>query len=508
MVQVVIRVDGSSKIGSGHVMRCLALGRALRTQLWQVHFVCKELAGHYCDVIQQAGFALSKISAHPGSLEVNWLEDAAQTLVAINADVCEAVDWLVLDHYMLTQEWEQALRPHVSRVLVIDDFGNRHHDCDVLLDQNVLPGTVNRYEACTSQNCKHLLGPEYALLQPVYQQARQHIRPRTGSIKRILIFFGGVDSANMTEKAVDAFLELQRQDIAVDLVLGSNYLHQDAVRRKVQGCSNIHIHVGLPDLADLMRVADLAIGAGGVTHWERMCLGLPSVVVSLSANQTPVNESLSNLGLVKLLGHHSAVTVSQISQVLNELVRSGLAPDWSQRCMELVDGRGALRVWAAMEQRVAEALVARDVSLEDEHLLLLWANDPVTRQNAFSTDPIPKSVHASWLRRKLGDPSSTKFYIVQTQNGALLGQVRFDWQEGNVWEIDYAVNPSMRGLGWGCPMLRVALQRLRYAVPTAAVRAHVKTGNQASCRVFESLGFQRAELVGGAVEFKLLNVDA
>jgi RimJ/RimL family protein N-acetyltransferase len=57
-------------------------------------------------------------------------------------------------------------------------------------------------------------------------------------------------------------------------------------------------------------------------------------------------------------------------------------------------------------------------------------------------------------------------------------------------------------------MLRVALQRLRYAVPTAAVRAHVKTGNQASCRVFESLGFQRAELVGGAVEFKLLNVDA
>ena len=483
-------------------MRCLALARALRSQFWQVHFVCKELAGNYCDVIQQAGFPLSKIPAHQGSAEVNWLEDAAQTLVAINADVHSAVDWLVVDHYMLAQKWEQAMRPHVSRVLAIDDFGKRHHGCDVLLDQNVLPGAPNQYEALTPRNCKHLLGPEYALLQPVYQQTRQDIRPRSGPIKRILIFFGGVDSANMTEKAVDAFLELQRQDIGVDLVLGSNYVHQDAVRRKVKGYGNIHVHVGLPDLADLMRIADFAMGAGGVTHWERMCLGLPSVVVSLSANQTPVNEGLSNLGLVKLLGHHSSVTVSQISQVLRELMRSGLAPDWSQRCMETVDGRGSLRVWAAMEQQAAKALVARDVSLEDEHLLLLWANDPVTRQNAFSTDPIPESVHASWLRRKLSDLSSPKFYIVQTQDGALLGQVRFDLQ-GDAWEIDYAVNPSMRGLGWGCPMLQAALKRLRHEVPTAAVRAHVKTGNQASCRVFESLGFQKTGVVGGAVEFKM-----
>lgn len=483
-------------------MRCLALAKALQDQHWRVHFVCKALPGNYCDLLERAGFALFRIPTNAVDAEFNWLDDAAQTLLAINADVRGAVDWLVVDHYMLGEDWERAMRPHVSRLIVIDDLGNRHHDCDVLLDQNVLPGAPNRYETLTPRNCKHLLGPEYALLQPVYQQTRQDIRPRAGPIKRILIFFGGVDSANMTERAVDAFLELQRQDIAVDLVLGSNYVHQDAIRRKVQGCGNIRVHVGLSDLADLMRVADLAIGAGGVTHWERMCLGLPSVVVSLSANQIPVNESLSSLGLVKLLGHHSTVTVPQISQVLDELVQSGLASDWSQRCMDVVDGRGALRVWAAMEQHAAKVLVARDVSLDDEYLLLLWANDTVTRQNAFSTDQIPASVHASWLRRKLSDSSVTRFYIVQTQDGALLGQVRFDWQE-DVWEIDYAVNPSMRGLGWGRPTLRAALKRLRDEVAMAPVRAHVKTGNRASCRVFESLGFQKTEVAGGSVEFKM-----
>lgn len=486
-------------------MRCLALAHALKSQCWRIHFVCRELPGHYCDVIQAAGFPLSRLPLAGVNTEPDWVEDAEQTMAAIHAFVEDGVEWLVVDHYMLGDPWERVMRPHVAQVLVIDDLGNRRHDCDVLLDQNVVSDMPNRYVSLKPQGCTQLIGPSYALLQPIYEKARQEVRPRKGAVKRILIFFGGVDGANMTERAIDAVLQLQRPDIAVDVVLGANYVHQEAMQHKVLNHPHIHIHTGLPHLASLMKIADLAIGAGGVTHWERMCLGLPSLVISLSDNQIANNESLDKLGLVKLLGHHSTVTVSQLVQVLSEVIRVGIPSEWSQRCMGVVDGRGALRVWAAMELHANAPLVVRNVSLSDERLLLEWANDPLTRQNAFSTAPIPNSVHANWLRKKLNDPSSTRFYIVQTQDGVLLGQVRFDVQEG-VWEIDYAVNPSLRGLGVGRPMLMAALHRLRLEVPAVVGRAQVKAENQASQRVFESLGFEKTELEDGSMEFKILGV--
>ena len=93
----------------------------------------------------------------------------------------------------LDERWERYLRPYVSRIFVIDDLADRVHDCDLLLDQNLVEGMETRYDEKIPSSCGKMLGPEYALLQPIYSELHDKIPPREGRIRRFLIFFCGVD---------------------------------------------------------------------------------------------------------------------------------------------------------------------------------------------------------------------------------------------------------------------------------------------------------------------------
>lgn len=342
------RTDGGSLTGSGHVMRCLMLAQALQAQGGEVLFICREQPGHLCDLITERGFAVERLAAIPGGAAADWADDARETRAALEAGMSRKADWLIVDHYLLDRRWEGALRASADRLMVIDDLCNRPHDCDVLLDQNLVAGMHERYADKLPASCRQLIGPTYALLHPDYARLHAHVAPRRGAFRRILIFFGGADSANLTERALDAFLALGRPDIAVDIVIGASSRHGDTVRQKAGAHANISVHAGLPSLATLMSRADLAIGAGGSTHWERLCLGLPCLVVTLADNQRLISEELHRLGVIQLLGHHDEVDQLMITGALDRLIRQGLPQDWSLRCMAMVDGGGAERVRAAL----------------------------------------------------------------------------------------------------------------------------------------------------------------
>lgn len=169
--------------------------------------------------------------------------------------------------------------------------------------------------------------------------------PRLGSVQRIFVSFGGSDRPNITGRVLDAFLALDRLDIALDLVVspGSPFLVE--LRGKVAMYSNVTLHEGLPALAELMVQADLAIGAGGATSWERICLGLPSLVVTIAENQEPIAEEPDRRGLVRWLGDESLVTKSTIAEELSNLISDrGWRQHCSSQCLALLDGRGTARV--------------------------------------------------------------------------------------------------------------------------------------------------------------------
>lgn len=355
----VFRTDASNEIGTGHVIRCLSLAGVLAEKGMDILFICREHEGNLCNFIEEKGFTVIRLpllrdsfiaeddSAHACWLGAGWNEDAEQTCAIIhNLDI--KPDWLVVDNYGIDYRWEKILRPLADRIFVIDDLANRNHDCDILLDQNLVAEMHNRYLGKVPENCRLLLGPDYALLHPIYAELHDRIPPRDGQIRRILISFGGADSDDLTGRALSAFINLNRPDIEVDVVISENWSHKYTIEKLASGHGNIHLHRTLPTLAPLMAKADLAIGASGTTSWERLCLGLPAIVITLADNQKCVAEELHEVGAIYLLGDKDEVSVEDIIQYLSKLINRGIRYGMSEYCSKIVDGKGLNRVYASL----------------------------------------------------------------------------------------------------------------------------------------------------------------
>lgn len=500
-MNIVFRVDASVAIGSGHVFRCLTLARALREKGAKASFICRAHEGHLSELIMQNHFETTLLPPvvtmdecdhgveHALWLGSPWRQDAEETRVAIEA-MGTIPDWLVVDHYAIDRKWEGSLRDMVGQLMVIDDLADRMHDCDVLLDQNLVARMLTRYDDKAPAACIKLLGPDYALLHPVYSLLHDRSLPRAGRIRRIFIFFGGFDPHNLTGRALAAFLLTKRSDINVDVVIAKDSPHEDSIRKQIESHGNIRVFTALPTLAELLAKADLAIGAGGATNWERLCVGLPAIVITVAANQRPIARELSERGLVRWIGDAGDSDAKGLAKLLADLFVDGLDEGWSFRCRKAVDGRGAIRVCAVMMVNASTPLSGRRAKAEDEALLLSWANDKVTRQNAFSPAPISEESHQEWFRARLRKTEGCRIYIVETPAGEPIGQVRFERQE-RAWEVHYSLSPSFRGRGLGRQLLDAGLTGLRAEqMQGDLIFGRVKSDNHRSRKVFEALGFE------------------
>lgn len=350
-MRVCIRTDASLLIGSGHIMRCLTLADELRSQDVDALFVCREHPGNLCSYIEEKGFTVHRIpcaivlteplkeDAHLSWLGATWQVDAEQTSAVLKSIF--PIDWLVVDHYALDSRWEKSLRHLVRRVMVIDDLADREHDCDLILDQNFYKDLESRYDHLVPSGCKKLLGPDYALLRPEFREARKHLKQRDGVVRRILVSFGASDLTDETSKTLHALSMLNRTDIGIDVVVGTANPHKAKVQTLCAGMSNVRFHLQVSNIARLMAEADLFIGAGGSTTWERCFLGLPSIVVSLADNQVELTKHMAAFGALKYLGSNKQITVMSLVSTIKDFLN---APDFlsamGKKAMSIITSHG------------------------------------------------------------------------------------------------------------------------------------------------------------------------
>ncbi|MBW4933774.1 UDP-2,4-diacetamido-2,4,6-trideoxy-beta-L-altropyranose hydrolase [Marinobacter sp. F4206] len=355
---VVFRVDASLEIGTGHAMRCLTLADVLQAKHARCIFVMRNLPGnleslvkskdHEVRMLPERGPSDSEVlTGHEGWLRTDWKTDAADTIAAIQD---APPDWLIVDHYALDARWEQALADSVESLLVIDDLADRPHVCDVLLDQN-LGRSQSDYDGLLPQTAVKLMGLRYALLRPEFADKRaiSIARRRSGAVQTILVSMGGVDSENITSdvlRALDSVQELKSCHVTV--VMGRGAPHAEEISELIQRMRlRARMMVNVGDMASLMSDADLAIGAAGGTAWERCCLGLPSLLVVMAANQKPGTDALARTGAALAVGDRT-----HVSESLAGAVRSLLDPAhiraMSDRAASLCDGQGVRRVVAQM----------------------------------------------------------------------------------------------------------------------------------------------------------------
>jgi UDP-2,4-diacetamido-2,4,6-trideoxy-beta-L-altropyranose hydrolase len=340
-MNIVFRVDSSTQIGVGHLMRCLTLADEFQKKNHKITFICRELQGNLVNLIKYKVIGLlGNNDFQSDDLYLNLLgetqeQDAGQVIRVMP----ENTDLLIVDNYALDEVWHKKLRQYTDKIMVIDDLADKQFDCDILLNQN-LGSQVKDYQGKVLNDCELLLGCDYALLRPEFKELRGQAlekRKNTKKIKNILISMGGSDIKNIT---YDVLQQLD-SNFNVVVVLGSISPHNAMIENYAKD-KKIKVIVNADNMAELMLEADLAIGASGSTNWERLCLGLPSLIFTVAENQIKFSKILDKLELIRLLGH---VGESKVVDVVKENIL--LIDDlnvWSERCFNSCSCDGTSKV--------------------------------------------------------------------------------------------------------------------------------------------------------------------
>lgn len=358
-LQIAFRVDASLQIGSGHVMRCLTLANALREQGAICRFVCRAQPGDLIELLREQQHEVLTLVSPPRKpsqsdsatpyanwLMTTWQTDAQQTQAELSAVGFH--DWLVVDHYALDAQWEQAVSCTARRLLVIDDLANRRHHADLLLDQ-----TFERknavYQPLINPGCELCCGVEYVLLRPEFDlwRARSLESRKSTRLQRVLISLGGVDQTNIGRDILLALRDPRLPaDIEICLVLGASSPWIEEMRRLCEIMPGVELRVAAGNMAELLSHCDLAIGAAGSSAWERCCLGVPTLMLVLADNQRRIAAQLSAVGAAELLtpGPDLHEQVVSAMQVVNDVQLR----EMSRKAAALVPGSGVKRIIKAM----------------------------------------------------------------------------------------------------------------------------------------------------------------
>lgn len=368
-MRIAFRTDASLQIGNGHVMRCLTLADVLHERGVQCFFICRPHAGNLIKLIVQRGHqvlvlpALRESACHKSSgiahvdwLGTEWVNDSVDTQQVLSISLGpQLLDWLVVDHYALDRRWEQAQRRRARRIMAIDDLADRHHDCDLLLDQN-LGRTAQDYCGLLNPSTITLIGPQFALLRPEFYTMRsQSLARRTTNqqIKNLLISMGGVDKDNTTGQVLDVLKVCALPpDLQIKVVMGQHapWLEHVKARAGHMQCKT-QVMVGVSNIAKLMAESDLAIGASGGTAWERCCLGLPSILLVLAKNQLQGAVALKNAGAAIIVETQSQI-VDFFRELQSECTAQAMLQKMSEAAAAVTDGYGGTRVADRIMDRI------------------------------------------------------------------------------------------------------------------------------------------------------------
>jgi UDP-2,4-diacetamido-2,4,6-trideoxy-beta-L-altropyranose hydrolase len=479
---VLFRADASEAIGTGHVVRCLALAAELERRGIEPWFATRRAVGDLSHLIAARGYQVVR-------LEGPAADEAAEIRSSLPQQRRgRPFAALVMDHYGLGEEWLKAARNLATLRLVIDDLADRRLTCEVVVNANLGVSPAD-YADLAAPATRLLVGTRFVLLRQPFLTARKAGRRPVGAVENVLVSMGGGDPFGATAKAVAA-ARSALPEARIVVVLGALCHVDPAFGPEIE----VHRAIEAEAMASLMSDADIVIGAGGTTSWERCALGRPSVIVRVADNQNANATGLAAAGAAIDGGAAGTLDIGALAGLIGELAADvARRGDMSDRAWELIDGRGVERV-----ANQIDGVRVRKAAWSDGRLLWRWANDPGTRAASLHSEPIPYPEHEEWLRARLADRSCL-FLIGETGAGPI-GQVRFEAQDDGA-EVSISVAPEHRGTV-GSLLLASALRRFSARSPRADVIARVKVDNGASRRVFEQAGFRLVGDNGGVLLYR------
>ncbi|WP_019988969.1 UDP-2,4-diacetamido-2,4,6-trideoxy-beta-L-altropyranose hydrolase [Rudanella lutea] len=260
MRSILFRADGNTQIGMGHLMRSLALAIILGDAFNCRFAICQPtpavnalLLGHGFPVL---------------SLDTQHIDELIPHT--------QAEDILVLDGYHFDEAFQKVLRGKVHKLVFIDDLMRGHQVADVILNHTAgIPATEYEAEPYT----QFLLGPRYALVNPLFKAARLHT-----SANDILINLGGADIQNISHTLTEWLIK-HYPKCSLRVVLGSANPHVATFSNFPQDRLTVLQSLSVAQMAHEIDHCRLAIVSCSTIAYEVASVGRPFIGILTADNQ-------------------------------------------------------------------------------------------------------------------------------------------------------------------------------------------------------------------------------
>jgi len=310
---LLVRVDSGINIGSGHVMRCLALAQAWQDGGGDAVFVLATESPNAEARLTTEGFEVLHINAKLGSAE-----DARLTTKLAHK---YGASWVVVDGYHFDGDYQKIIKEAGLNLLFIDDYGHAdYYPADIVLNQNI-HADEDLYRNRASYT-KLLLGTRYVLLRREFLRWQGYRREIPEIARKMLVTMGGSDPQNVTLKVLQALKNIDIDGFEAVCVIGGNNPHYDALKDFVETANlPVRIERDVKDMSQLMAWADVAITAGGTTCWELAFMGVPFIGLSRAKQEAILLQETTRIGMSLNMGEHQNLEPRDISEVLMRLIK-------------------------------------------------------------------------------------------------------------------------------------------------------------------------------------------
>lgn len=336
-----IRADSNPTISGGHIMRCLAIAKAVMESCQEVTFLVAD--DNPVKILKDEGVSYINLNSDWRNLMTDI--DQVKDILSKTKN-----SFLLIDSYRITKEYVNILKPYAKIGYIgskLEYLGN----LDFLINYST-DVDFDFYQNNYSDGTKLLLGAVYAPLRKEFQHIELQYRRH---IKRILLTTGNTDKDRIVEELLEKLIPILRgRDIIVDVVIGRMFENQAQLHTKYDGNPNIILHENVTSMSTLMKSCDLALSANGTTVYELSAMGLPTISFSMVEEQVRSAEKLDSLGAMDYCGRSYADQRRCVEQIIckvqyyieNDQERVNLA----RRAHELIDGNGCQKIVHALFQ--------------------------------------------------------------------------------------------------------------------------------------------------------------
>jgi len=456
--KVIIRVDGDSDIGLGHIYRGIALAEMLKSN-FNIVFVVKRTT--IISPVSDAGFQYvlipndCELFNEPEWFVKNFKRDAI----------------IVIDGYDFTEDYQSKIKEYDFRLVYIDDLIKGTQKADIVINHS--PG-AQAHDYKKEDYTKLALGLNYAIVRKLFAQYVPEKRRVNSEVKSVFISFGGADANDFSYLAVKALLDIKVIE-EINVVLGAAYTQKAIFNLNTE---KLKLHENLTEQAmfDLMKKVDLAIVPASTLSIELAFMGVPMLLGYFVDNQKGIYNGFISENLAVPLGDFNKFNFTMLR---NEF------EIYLQKLKSLNTKILGNPVNNIIRLFQSENLTIRKATESDLLFVFNLSNESLVRENSYKSDPIKIENHKKWFINQINEENSL-FYIFE-YDSVPVGQVRFSLND-EYSIIGISISERFRGRGFGPKSLTLAVAEY-FRNNNLPILAYIKKSNIASVKSFERAGF-------------------